>query len=548
MKKFFTKFYVLKNKFTNNKKYFTESDREKFIILFKSSNIELSNFYNELIQIYQKDKEFNLINSLLIKYNPKKIEDYIKGFYEDEVVEDNKLKNEILYKYGTFLYEEKEFKLSQLFFEPIQTKNPELRVNVLEKLIVLYIKKEEYEKAKEKLEEILKFYPLNGYYNFLMAKVLFKMYDYENSILYSKVSIKNNYIESVYEIGITYFEMSENLKSLACLLEYEKYDENNSLKTCYYIAQNYFILGDSINSINSFHKCIENNINVEYSILKLIDIYHDIQQYEDCLDVIDKYSFKGNPKTVEVEIDCLMQLDKYEETIDLIDLILKVDISNYDVFIKFKSYCLFQIGKFEECALLNIDLVKNKDIDSFIITAKCFYQLNDFSTAINYFNLALLVKKDHPQILLLKCRCLIKIKLYDDAIKILNKILNIEKGNIEVYYLKYQAYLNKNVLDLAISNLEIYLNLIENKDDELYVFLLNHYLVSKKYYMVITKSDLPFPAKLSPLVKCFVAYSYFKMNQKEKGLNVLKESLSKFPKSFDLIKSWEKKILENIEI
>jgi tetratricopeptide (TPR) repeat protein len=137
----------------------------------------------------------------------------------------------------------------------------------------------------------------------------------------------------------------------------------------------------------SFERCILENISINDSILQILHCFFETKNFEKCLNFLEKYSFQGNINTINLEIECLLKIEDYEKLLKLCDILISKN--NLDIFLQFKSFCLFKLKKYNECILNNSILIEKKNLEAIFLNGSCFFELNDYNTAINYFKIYL---------------------------------------------------------------------------------------------------------------------------------------------------------------
>jgi len=129
-------------------------------------------FFKKLLKCYKDSPFFLQSLPLLIQIyinegNIKQAENLSEKFKERD--------EEINFLYGKILYIKKDFEKAKNVFEKTKIKNPLLKVEMIYYLAQIYLYEGKKEKAKEKLLEIITYYPQFKEFNDLAEKQLKKL-------------------------------------------------------------------------------------------------------------------------------------------------------------------------------------------------------------------------------------------------------------------------------------------------------------------------------------------------------------------------------------
>ena len=160
-------------------------------------------------------------------------------------------------------------------------------------------------------------------------------------------------------------------------------------------------------AINDYLKCIEINDNEKIYYYNLGLVYLELNDLEQSLNYLNKTYELDNTfyQALLKSGEVLLQLKKYDESIDIFDKILKLENEKYnELALLRKGDALFMKQKFKEALELyeKVILINDKNEEAFVNIGICKRKLFEINEAINYYDKALKINNNNENTILNK--------------------------------------------------------------------------------------------------------------------------------------------------
>ncbi|MBS7230074.1 tetratricopeptide repeat protein [Flavobacterium psychroterrae] len=239
---------------------------------------------------------------------------------------------------------------------------------------------------------------------------------------------------------------------------------------------NYLKTNQTKEAVQQYKKALKidpSNYNAYYNLGL---IYAKTKQFDEALAIADEALLKCSEDSGSLYIlkaNCLSDMGRYEEALPLFLKDLqsasgdssKVNYNLGYTYAKLKDYqnALIYLKRFIE-----VESIKGSNCnDAYFYVGTCYMELNDYSVAVDYFDLALIDSKFYSYYYN-KAEALSKLKRNDEAIAVISEGI-INNPNKEVlYHKRYQIYRELKQKDKSFEDLKKAYSINPNEGDVLF--------------------------------------------------------------------------------
>jgi tetratricopeptide (TPR) repeat protein len=196
---------------------------------------------------------------------------------------------------------------------------------------------------------------------------------------------------------------------------------------------------------------------LENNIYNLLDENKYIEAIEQC----DNYlqNFRSSISVLSNRGISFFELEKYQSAIEDFTLLIQLNRKDYS-YKYYRGISYINIGLYEQgVSDLILYLKKNKSstIANYYI-AYAFYMQNDIKSSEKYINKSLTLDPQFVNSFLLRAKIFCNINEFNKAINAYNRCIEISPENIDIYLLRGHAYWEKDTVSKAIADYTHYIN------------------------------------------------------------------------------------------